>query len=540
MRMNKVGSFVFVLVVGLFLFCGAARGERDYRKSSDRVDELVGAKLKSAGIEASLTCSDEVFVRRVYLDMLGTLPQPKAVRAFLTSNAANRREKLIEQLFDQPEYADYWSLKWCDLLRVKAEFPSNLWPNAVQAYHRWLWAAMRDNMPYNEFAAALLTSSGSNFRVAPVNFYRALAKREPPEIAGAAALLFMGTRMESFTPEQRMGMAAFFGSVGYKQTAEWKEEIVYFDATKKFLDPATEKPVSPSFPDGTPVEIADGQDPRKVFAVWLIRGDNEWFARNIVNRMWFWLLGRGIVHEPDDMRSDNPPSNPELLHFLADELVQSGYDLRHIFRTILYSETYQRSAIQNDSNKDDEVLFSRYYVRRLDAEVLIDAICQITGTQEEYSSAIPEPFTWIPANQRSIALADGSISSPFLDLFGRPPRDTGFESERNNIPSSSQVLHMLNSSHIRDKLDRSPLLNTMRKGNGKDGKNKKVKNSGWGQRTPDQVLEQVYLTILSRFPTDAEKETSLEYVRNSGLPPLNSVVDIMWALINTKEFAFKH
>lgn len=502
-------------------------------KASQNIDRLVFGKLKELGIQPSDRCTDEVFLRRVHLDMTGTLPTRKEAQDFLKSNNAGRRGVLIEDLFNRPEFADYWSLKWCDLLRVKAEFPSKLWPNAVQAYHRWVRTALFNNMAYDEFARALLTSSGSNFRVAPVNFYRAMPKREPEAIAGIVALTFMGMRIDHWDQEARLGMAAFFGQVGYKGTAEWKEEIVFFDPTRQFCKPDTEEPVPARLPDGTTVKFLPNEDPRIAFTDWLIR--NNAFANNIVNRIWYWLLGRGIIHEPDDIRDDNPPQNQELLDFLSGELVKSNYDLRHIYRIILNSKTYQLSSIHNEGNLADESNFSRYYVRRLGAEVLIDAICQITKTTESYSSQIPEPFTFIPQNQRSIKLSDGSITSPFLDLFGRPPRDTGFESERNNTPSSSQKLHMLNSSHVQRKIINNKQLLGMYY-----AKNPKKKKPTVMWHEPADTLDGMYLTILSRYPTEQEANVALAYVRGSGLNRFDASVDLVWALLNTKEFVFKH
>ena len=500
-------------------------------KASARIDRLVFEKLDELGIPPSDNCSDEVFLRRAYLDVIGTLPNAAEARRFLDSASPNRK-KLIEDLLERDEFSDYWAMKWCDLLRIKAEFPSNLWPNAVQAYHRWVRTALFNNMPYDAFARELLTASGSNFRVAPVNFYRAVPKREAQEIAQVVALTFMGMRTDGWDQDQLLGMAAFFGNVGYKKTAEWKEEIVFFDPTKTFCYPETEDPVIPTLLNGTEVVIPEGQDPRMVFTDRLV--DSEIFSKCIVNRIWYWLMGRGLVQEPDDFRDDNPPQNPALLNFLARELVSSGYDLRHIYRIILNSKTYQLSSIHNEANLSDESNFSHYYVRRLDAEVLIDAICQITKTTESYSSAIPEPFTWIPEEQRSIALADGSITSPFLDLYGRPPRDSGYESERNNTPSSSQKLHLLNSTHIQSKISRNPkllgLYNTKPQKGGKP-------RTAW--REVDVVLDGMYLTILSRFPTDEEKRIAREYIKMSD-GRYNASVDLVWALLNTKEFIYRH
>lgn len=530
--MKRDGSFGLAIAVCVVVYAAAGNICASPDKASANVDRLVFGKLKTLKIPPSDPCTDEVFLRRVYLDMTGTLPTRKEAQRFLDSGRGNKRSVLIEELFDRPEFADYWSLKWCDLLRVKAEFPSKLWPNAVQAYHRWVHTALHNNMPYDEFARALLTSSGSNFRVAPVNFYRAMPKREPEQIAQIVALTFMGMRTDHWERDQLLGMAAFFGNVGYKGTAEWKEEIVFYDPTKTFVDPETEKPVMARLPDGTAVERSSSRDPRLDFSDWLV--GSKVFSRSAVNRIWYWLLGRGIIHEADDIRDGNPPQNEALLDFLANELVTSDYDLRHIYRIILNSRAYQLASIHNEDNLTDETNFSRYYVRRLDAEVLIDAICQITGTTESYSSEIPEPFTFIPEKQRSIKLSDGSITSPFLDLYGRPPRDTGYESERNNNPSSAQKLHMLNSSHIQQKIVNNKALLGMYY---EKQKGKKKPKTAW--HSPEKTLEGMYLTILSRYPTAQEMETALEYYSRSGNRYAAST-DMVWALLNTKEFIYKH
>ncbi len=520
----------FMGVVGLLLAADISAGQGP---ASVKIDRLVFAKLDELGIPPSKPCSDEVFLRRVYLDMIGTLPTRKEVRNFLSSRSTNKRAKLIDELFERGEFADYWAMKWCDLLRVKAEFPSNLWPNAVQAYHRWVRTALYTNMPYDQFSRTLLTASGSNFREAPVNFYRAVPQREGTEIAQIVALTFMGMRTDGWERDSLLGMAAFFGNVGYKKTAEWKEEIVFFAPTKQFLDPGTQQPIVPRLFGGSEVVIPDGYDPREIFTDWLV--DSPLFAQSMVNRIWYWLMGRGIVHEPDDFRPGNPPQNQALLDLLAKELVVSGYDLRHIYRIILNSKTYQLSSIHKERNRLDEANFSRYIVRRLDAEVLIDAICQITDTTESYSSSIPEPFTWIPKNQRSITLADGSITSPFLDLFGRPPRDSGYASERNNTPSSAQKLHLLNSTHIQKKIRKNrQLVGFQRK------KTKKGAEVKWVWVSPEESIERVYLSILSRYPTEEEIAAILAYSQKSGLNRWEVSMDMVWALLNTKEFIYKH
>ncbi|RKY11503.1 MAG: hypothetical protein DRP65_04080 [Planctomycetota bacterium] len=483
--------------------------------ATNNIDRLVMATLREKGIEPANVCSDEVFVRRVYLDVIGTLPKPEDIRRFMKNRRTDKRAALIDALLGRDEFAEYWSLKWCDLLRVKAEFPINLWPNAVQAYHRWILDAIRKNMSYDEFARELLTSSGSNFRVPQVNFYRAIQGHEPGSIAEAVALTFMGVRLEKWPKEKREGMEAFFSRVAYKTTAEWKEEIVY-------LDPTATEALHAVFPDGTTVKIQADKDPREVFADWLVTPKNPWFAKNIVNRIWAWLLGRGLIHEPDDIRPDNPAVHPQVLEYLEKELVKAGYDLRHIYRLILNSGTYQQSSIRRSNRPDAEALFACYPVRRLEAEVLLDALCWISGTKEGYSSPIPEPFTFIPEEHRAVELADGSITSQFLEMFGRPARDTGLESERNNQFTDAQRLHLLNSTHIQNKIERSQRL---------------IKGA---KRDSRKRINMVYLKVLSRFPTEAELAAAKEYFQTDGINIGQATNDLIWALINTKEFLYRH
>jgi hypothetical protein len=265
-------------------------------KPEGEIDRLIFAKLDKLGLQPASLCSDPLFVRRAYLDTIGTLPSGYEAKEFILDRNPNKRRALVDRLLERDEFADYWAMKWSDLLRVKAEFPINLWPNAAQAYHRWIHTAVRDNKPYDQFVRDLLTSSGSNFRVGPVNFYRAMQNREPQGIAQTVALTFMGARAEKWPTNQLAGMAGFFSQVGYKYTAEWKEEIVFFDPTRD----TNQLWKAATFPDGKPARLSSDKDPREVFAGWLIDPKNPWFARAIANRAWSWLLGRGIIHEPDD------------------------------------------------------------------------------------------------------------------------------------------------------------------------------------------------------------------------------------------------
>jgi hypothetical protein len=489
-----------------------------------RLDDLVVGRLEQLGLAPAKLCSDAVFLRRVYLDVTGTLPTAEQARRFLDDRHPDKRRILIDSLLEQDEYVDYATMRWCDLLRVKSEFPINLWPNAVQAYHRWIRTGVKENKPYDQFVREMLTGSGSNFRKPQVNFYRAVQSRQPQAIAQAVALSFMGVRPESWPAERWSDMEPFFSQIAFKSTGEWKEEIVLFDLERTSTEEAAKRLQAAKFPDGTPARLSPGQDPREVFAHWLLEPENPWFTRNIVNRVWFWLFGRGIVHPPDDIRADNPACNPELLSYLERELEAAQYDLQHLYRIILNSRTYQRSHTSPTKDSLGEENFACYPVRRLEAEVLIDALCQISGTREQYSSIIPEPYTFMPEDQRSVAMADASITSPFLEKFGRSSRDTGLLSDRDNRTTASQRLHLLNSTHIRHKIEGGPKLQPL---------------IHYSRERNEEAVNELYLTILSRLPTDEELQV-VESYRQSGSGSGRVLRDLAWALINSPEFLFRH
>jgi hypothetical protein len=498
---------------------GAVAGGGGRYPASDRIDQLVGARLAELNLKAAQECSDAVFLRRVFLTTIGTLPTEEETRAFLVSSNETKRSVVIDQLLERPEYVDFWAMKWGDVLRVKAEFPIKLWPNAVQAYHRWIKDSIQDNKPYDEFVQELLTGNGSNFREGEVNFFRAMQDRSPQGIASTVALTFMGERADKWPQKKLDAMAGFFAHVAFKSTAEWKEEIVYFDPNGDEDGLAA----GALLPDGMRATFDPSlQDPRLLFVTWLQRPDNPYFCRNISNRIWAWLMGRGIVHEPDDHRPDNPPSNPQLLAFLQEELVAHDYDVKHLFRVILNSRAFQLSSIPAQDSPEAAANFAYYPLRRIEAEVLIDALNQITGTKEEYSSPIPEPFTWVPDDVRGIALADGSITSSFLELFGRPPRDTGLASERSGNTTPQQRLHLLNSSHVQKKIKTCALV------------------TGARDLSDEEMIEKIYLTVLSRFPSEDELLILKEHAETTHTRGQALASDLVWALLNQPEFYFNH
>jgi hypothetical protein len=483
--------------------------------ATDRLTALVDAQLQRLDITPAAPCSDAVFARRLFLDVLGTLPTPAEVRGFLDDATPDKRGRLIDAALARPEFADFQTMRWCDLLRVKAEFPINLWPNAVQAYARWLHDQLAGNVPYDRFAASLVLATGSNFRAPEANFLRAVAERTPAGLARGSALVWLGARLDGWPQERQHGLARCFQGVAWKNTLEWKEEIVYFDDTK-----TGGKPLAVLLPDGTQATVPAGVDPRTAFATWLVQEPTRWLARAHCNRVWYWLFGRGIVHEPDDLRADNPPANEALLAELAAGFVDSGWDQKQLFRRILGSAVWQRSSIPADRSAAATAQFAHQTLRRLDAEVLIDAICQITGTSEQYTSPIPEPFTINPPGTRAIDVADGSTTSAFLELFARSPRDTGLCAERNHHPTAEQSLHLLNSSHVRQKLENGRLLGRLPRG--------------------ERGLEELWLAFLSRRPTAGEIEAVRAHASRAKLDLRQTASDVAWALLNCTEFLYRH
>jgi hypothetical protein len=481
-------------------------------KPYNKLDVYIKSLLDSVHLTPAPLCSDSVFVRRVYLDIIGRLPSYLETQSFLENSSEGKRSQLIDRLVDSDDFAIYYSLKWKDLLRVKSEFPINLWPNGVQVYSRWIDSALLNNMPYDKFAYRLLTSSGSNFKNPPSNFFRALQDKSPSGIASAVAQTFLGFDINNLPNDEKENFIKFYSKVMYKHTEEWKEFITYID----FRD---NSPVSYILPNGKKLLIKG--DPRKHLAQWIIYGKNSSFSKNIINKIFFWLFNQGLITPVDDIYKKSPISD-ELMNYLVGELKESNYNLRHIFKILLKSRTYQQSPIPSDLNNSDNYrFFAVYPVKRLSAEVIADVLNVLFTNTAKLYSQVPEPYTFIPSFCKYLELDDASISTPFLEMFGRPTRDTGLEKERNNSISSEQRLFFINSTILNNKLKRA----------------KALRETVYQRKNIKDRIDFVYLTFLSRYPTAEEKQVIHEQLLKGHRKFL---YNLCWCLVNSKEFLYNH
>lgn len=452
--------------------------------------------------DAAEKCKDEVFLRRAYLTITGALPNREECVRFLDSEKTNKREALINKLLESELGLKYMQMHWGDILRIKSEFPSNLWPNGVQAYNRWVYEQLLNNVPYDKMVRNLLLSEGSNFRSPAANFYRGFQKRSPENFYANINLLFLGNR--SCTDNGHH----CFSQIKFKSTKEWKEEIIYINYRKSLPN---QKVV---LADGTTLELKADSDWREAYVAWLTSPDNRRFAEVFVNRMWYWVFGKGIVHEPDDWREDNLPSNPELLKELTDYFLSKNFDIKALMKKILMSKEFNSATAPEG-----------YYVpQRLPAEVIVDAIASSTGIWSTYSSRVPEPFTFYPPQTRATHLGDATVSSSELELFGKVSRDVSLESQRNNAITSRQLLYLMNSSVLEKRIRKSPV----------------VKQICEKSTSVEQVANYITMRVLSRRATSKEIEIYTEYMKQNQLPLNELAYDIMWTQINSNEFLYNH
>ncbi|MCS6861285.1 MAG: DUF1553 domain-containing protein [Abditibacteriales bacterium] len=509
------------------------------------IDRLVFAKLAKLGIMPSELSSDEEFLRRVSLDITGTLPQPDEIRAFLTSadspwtegrekralpltqeeeeKVFEKRAKKIDELLERKAYVDLWTYRWGDLLRLNSQ---TLAPQGVKAFYDFIRQSVQENKPWDQFCAEMITAEGHTFQNGPVNYYRAAAQNNDNAVrAIATAQTILGVRIEcaqchkhpfeAWTQDDFHGFAAIFARV--RQTGNNQQGFTYVNAqTGTHVNPRTGRPIAPKLIDGP--AIPSGVDPRVALARWLSLPDNPYFAKAIVNRVWKYFFGRGLVEPVDDLRSTNPASNEELLDALAKDFIAHRFDLKHLIRTICNSRTYQLSCQTNASNKQDTKYLSRAVPRRLSAEQLLDAISDATGVPENFNVPNFGRLT------RAIELPDSRVPSYFLDVFGRPKRVTVCECERSEEVNIAQALHMI-SGTVNQKLSHpnGRLARLLRR-----------------NLTDEQIIEEMYLATLSRFPRAEEIQAIKQDLAQSKLSKREALEDWFWALMDSKGFLFNH
>ena len=501
------------------------------------IDELVFANLKRIGVPPSPVCDDATFLRRVSLDIAGHLPTVEEANAFLASTEADKRDRLIETLLASPDYADYFANKWALLLHNKRDAASDITANF--AFHSWVRDALLANTPYDQMVRQLLAATGTIASNPAVAWYKRV--KEPTQQLEDVAQLFLGVRMqcaqchhhpfERWSQRDYYSMSAFFTQVGRKPTMTAGEDVIFHKrGIAQAENKKTKQPVKPAALGAPTLDISPDEDPRLKLADWLSDKANPFFAKSLVNRYWKHFFRRGLVEPEYDIRDTNPPTNPEMLDALADHFLKSGYDLKSVVRLITQSHTYQLSEQPNEHNGVDRQNFSHYYPRHLPAEVLLDAIDQLTGAQTDFAD--------MPAGSRAISLPDNSYnrSSAFLKVFGRPEGASVCECERVQSSSLSQSLYLMNAADVKTKLAAS---------NGRADRLSKA-------TAPEpEKLREVYLAAFSREPRADELQVAAEYLakprsdaQGKPLDPLKSTrqayEDILWALINTKEFLYNH
>jgi hypothetical protein len=497
------------------------------------VDQHTQKKWRDLGLVPSELCGDEQFIRRLSLDLTATLPTPAQVRAFVDDKDPQKRDKLVDRLLDSEEYTYYFANKWADILRVKRRGQPDR-ARGTFAFHDWIRNNIAHDKPYDEFARSILGASGDEVTNPPTVWYKEL--QNPEQFVDDTAQVFLGLRLacaqchhhpyEKWSQDDYWGIAAFFGRVARKNVqvpGEINQQngrlVVYSRSrggvtNKRTGQPAVMKPL-----DGKPMQVGIYDDPRQKLVDWMVEPQNPFFARAVANRYWAHFFGRGIVDPLDDMRVTNPPSNPELLDALAKDVVDHKYSLKHLIRTICKSRTYQLSSTPNEFNRHDKQNYARYYPRRLSAEVLLDAVNQVTNS--------PASFGGLPqdkhAPHRAIMLPDESFSSYFLDVFGRPQRISACECERVSDANLAQALHLLNSDEVQGKVarggGRADLL-------AKDAR-------------PDaEKIDELFLWSFARKPTDDQRNQALAHLAKHAANKKIAYENILWALLNTKEFIF--
>lgn len=505
------------------------------------IDRMVLEQLKKLNIAPSPRATDETFLRRAFLDTLGVLPTSEQVQAFLADSAPDKRDVLIDWLLSQPEFVDYWTYKWSDLLLINGR---QLPPQAVKPYYEWVRQQVEQNTPWDQLVRDIVTATGDNVTNGATNFFA--LHQDPENMSENVCQAFLGLSigcakchnhpLEKWTNNQYYAMANLFARVrakgwgGDSRSGDGRRTVLVVDQGE-LVQPSTGKPQPPTPLDGQPVSMDSSADRRIHLARWLVSPQNPYFSRAITNRIWANFFGVGLVEAVDDMRVSNPPSNPDLLDAAAQFLVDHQFDLKALIREILQSESYQRSSSALPENREEKRFYSRYYPRRLMAEVMLDAISQVTGVPSEFTEIrqtadFAQKTDLYPKGTRALELYDSAVASYFLETFGRNERMITCECERSNEPSMVQVLHISNGTTINDRLSAD------------SGRIAKLLEAGL---TDDQIVEQAYLVSLSRYPTDQERQELVVQLSSAASEDRRQVIeDLFWAILSSREFLFNH
>ncbi|MFN3244179.1 MAG: DUF1549 and DUF1553 domain-containing protein [Planctomycetota bacterium] len=485
----------------------------------NEIDALVQQKLVKLQLAPAPGCDDATYLRRVYLDIIGQLPTAADVRAFLADESDDKRARIVDELLQRPEFPDVWAMTWAEVLRIE---PQNLEQKGVHIFTRWLREALRDGTPMDQVVTRMLTASGSAFRVPEANYWA--TARDPKVLAENAAQTFLGIRLqcaqchnhpfERWRMDDYYGFAAFFAQLGRKNGDTPREQIIYDRSSGDIRNARTLQRAKPRFLGGDAPEIPGDVDRRKVLAEWLTSRKNPWFAKNLANRVWARFFGRGLVHPVDDVRVSNPPSHPDLHRRLGEKLAASGFDVRELIREICASATYQ-SAQHPDAAP--AATFAGMTPRRLSAEQMLDAIGQVTE--------VPTKFRGVPLGASAVQVVSPDSGNRFLDLFGRPDRDSVCTCERREEPTLNQVLHLINGTTIEQKVRSA------------DGRLVRLLSD---ETEPEQILEELFLATYARRPRADERDRVLGAIQAAGDDARGAWEDVLWAMFNSKEFLFQH
>ena len=508
-----VGSHFVVLPKGL-VYEDKPKAQVNY------IDELVNLKLKKLRIEPSGKSSDEAFLRRLYVDLVGMVPTEEEYTRFMTSTDPAKRDKLIDELLGRKEFTEVWVSKWAEWLMMRSSNQTSL--KSITLYYTWLSEQIADNVPLDKMVREILGANGGTFKNPPTNFYQIEPDRL--KVAENVAQIFMGMRtqcaqchnhpFDRWTMDDYYSFAAFFSQIGRKTGEDYREQIVFNSGGGEVNHLVGGRVMPPVFLGGGPADVA-GKDRRVVLADWLASPKNPYFAQNFVNRIWHHFFNIGIVEPVDDVRVSNPASNSPLLAELAKRFTESNYDFKGLVRDICRSEAYQRSTEKNATNATDERNFASQTLRRIKAESMLDIISQVTSTQDK--------FPRLPLGARAVQIADGATSTYFLTTFGRATRETACSCEVKMEPTLSQALHLMNGDTTNNKIQQGGLIAALQK--------EKV--------PPEQIVEKLYIRALSRKPT-ADEAAALKSLFVEGSDHKRALDDIFWALLNSREFLFNH